>query len=132
MLSEKYNIKDFVEAIRTKNFEDVGHTTTAENTELHTSDDPFLSKDYLKHMTIVEQKKFIEQRNTVKADYGKFLQHLRTLLKDEKAIVLFNKNELVYLDTIFRNIAIVENPRCARYLAALKGEMEKQAKSGSR
>jgi hypothetical protein len=132
MLSEKYNIKDFVEAIKAKNFEDVGHATTAENTELQTSEDPFLSKDYLKHMTIVEQKKFIDQRNVVKADYGKFLQHLRTLVKDEKTIALFNKNELGYLDTIFRNIAIVENPRCARYINALKGEMEKQAKSASR
>jgi|GEM_PF-6644230 len=132
MLSEKYTINDFVEAIRTKTFADVENAISNENAGLADSEDPLLTKDYLKHMTMLEQKKFIDQRQRAKADYGKFIKHLRALMKDEKTTTLFSKNELGSLDTIFRNIAIAENPRCIRYLAALKAELAKQSAMGVR
>jgi hypothetical protein len=127
MLSEKYEIRVFVEAVKDKNFADVGAAAGAETADLEKSEDPFLSKDYLKHMTVLEQKKFMDKRALAKDEYGQFLRHLRAYMKDDKSMTLFHKQELGHLDTIFRNISIAENPRCNRYLAALRDEMRKHA-----
>jgi hypothetical protein len=129
MLSEKYHIKDLLEAVKNMTFEDLERAVSQEYSDLAGSTDPFLNRDHLRHMTIVAQKKFTEQRNLLKMEYGIFLQHLRSFLKDEKAMGQFDKHDLPHLETLFRNIAIAENPRCGRYLAAVRANLDLHSKS---
>lgn len=131
MLSDKYRVNDLVEAVKHMTFADLEKAVSREYADLAGSEDPFLNRDLLRHMTIAAQKKFTEQRNDLKAGYGKFLQHLRSFMKDERSLGQFNRHEVGHLLTIFRNIAIAENPRCGRYIMAVMAEMEVHMKSQS-
>jgi len=54
MLSEKYEIRTFVDAVKAKTFTEVMDAANLENADLEKSEDPFLSKENLRHMTDLE------------------------------------------------------------------------------
>lgn len=124
MLSKDYYIKGFVDALGERVFGDVDKAVLEELQELEKSPDPFLSQSNLSHMTMAEQKRFIAQRNQIKKEYGDFLKHLHNFMVDDKTGRSFKKNEFEYLATLFRNIAVAENPRCIRYLGMVNKEIE--------